>query len=76
MEVVPPLGCTPQYENTKHNLECNEWRLRFVEGEITRITRTAECSTVEQQQGEKLDVLKKQNGAIQNRSNAEIEIEQ
>lgn len=46
-----------------------------MEGEITRITRTAECSTVEQQQGEKLDVLKKQNGAIQNRSNAEIGIE-
>ncbi|KAL9695098.1 hypothetical protein quinque_014383 [Culex quinquefasciatus] len=55
MEVVRPLGCTPLYENTKHNLECNEWRLRFMEGEITRITRTAECSTVEQQQGENID---------------------
>lgn len=98
-------GCTPQYENAKHNLECNERSLRFLEGEITRMKekyenlqsveklkekmkdaqhklgwrvvsdKTAECSTVEQQLGEKLDVLKEQNDAIQNRSKIEAEIE-
>uniref|UniRef100_A0A1Q3F4N5 Putative dna repair protein n=1 Tax=Culex tarsalis TaxID=7177 RepID=A0A1Q3F4N5_CULTA len=30
-------GCTPQYENAKHNLECNERSLRFLEGEITKM---------------------------------------
>lgn len=30
-------GCTPQYENAKHNLECNERSLRFLEGEINKM---------------------------------------
>ncbi|XP_053690699.1 structural maintenance of chromosomes protein 6 isoform X2 [Sabethes cyaneus] len=31
-------GCTPQLENAKHNLECNEKSLRFLEREIRDMT--------------------------------------
>ncbi|XP_058455820.1 structural maintenance of chromosomes protein 6 [Malaya genurostris] len=30
-------GCTPQLENAKHNLECNEKSLRFMENEIVEM---------------------------------------